>query len=119
MVKKLLLILLVVAADQGWKHMDRGEASTRVAVHQDVIMYSLTTCGYCKARGRELEAAGIPFHEYYIDKDRQRRDELQAKLQQAGYPPQGYGTPIMDVHGWVLPNNPSLEIIRDHMGKES
>jgi glutaredoxin len=119
MFKKLLLILLVVAVYQGWKQAGSGSENARVAVHQAVIMYSLTTCGYCKARGRELEAAGIPFREYYIDKDRERRDELQAKLQQAGYPPRGYGTPIMDVHGWVLPNNPSLERIRDYMGKES
>jgi hypothetical protein len=47
-----------------------------------------------------------------------RRNELNAKLEQAGYPPRTYGTPIMDVHGWVLPNNPSLDVIKQYMNKD-
>ena len=47
-------------------------------------MYSLTTCGFCKAKARELRSERIAFKEYYIDKDKQRQDELNDKLQKAG-----------------------------------
>jgi hypothetical protein len=63
-------------------------------------------------KGRELSAAGIPYTEYFIDKDRASRDELSQKLENAGYRPQNYGTPIFDAYGTMLPNNPSLAKIR-------
>jgi glutaredoxin len=74
-------------------------------------MYSLTTCGYCKQKAKELKAAGIPYIEYYIDEDRKRSDELNEKLTRSGYPPGGYGTPIFDAYGYMLPNNPSVSKI--------
>lgn len=80
-------------------------------------MYSLTTCGYCKQKGRELQAAGIAYTEYFIDQDGARRAELNQKLERAGLPPQRYGTPILDVHGRMLPNNPSLAVIKAQLGK--
>ncbi len=95
----------------GWQRW-HPPAPQLVANHDEVIMYALTTCGFCQVRARELTAAGIPFTEYFIDRDADRRTELQAKLQRAGLPPRQYGTPIMDVHGRLLPDNPSLEDIR-------
>lgn len=118
MVRKLLPIIVLIAAYQGWKQYSQASDDGRIAVHDEVIMYSLTTCGFCKTRARELRSERIAYKEYYIDRDAERRDELNSKLKQAGYPPRSYGTPIMDVHGWVLPNNPSIEVIREHMNKE-
>jgi len=117
MFKKLLLLLVVIAAYQGWKQLSQEPDAGKVAAHNEVIMYSLTTCGYCKAKARELRSERIAFKEYYIDKDTRRRNELNKKLQKAGYPPRGYGTPIMDVHGWMLPNNPSMDVIKEYMNK--
>jgi hypothetical protein len=44
-----------------------------------------------------------------------RREELNHKLEQSGLPPRSYGTPILDVHGTMLPNNPSMETIRRYL----
>ena len=118
MFKKLLPVLVVIAVYQGWKQLSPEPEAGKVATHSEVIMYSLTTCGFCKAKARELRSERIAFKEYYIDKDKERQGELNDKLQKAGYPPRSYGTPIMDVHGWMLPNNPSLDVIKDHMRKE-
>ena len=118
MYRKLVIAAMLVAAYQGWKHFEGAPEPGRPVAHHEVIMYSLTTCGFCKARARELHAEGVAFKEYYIDRDTMRRNELNAKLEQAGYPPRTYGTPIMDVHGWVLPNNPSLDVIKEYMNKD-
>ena len=80
--------------------------------HDKVIMYSLTTCGFSKQKARELQAAGIKYREYFIDKDAGRREALTAKLKRAGFAPRAWGTPILDVKGVMLPNNPSLDKIK-------
>ena len=81
------------------------------------IMYSLTTCGYCKTKREELHKNNISFTEYFIDKDNARQEELNQKLAKAGFQPRGYGTPIFDVYGVMLPNNPPLKKIVKHINK--
>lgn len=115
---KLLIFILAMVAYGAWQHYNEPQpVSGTAGAHNRVIMYSLTTCGYCKQKARELNAAGIAFTEYFIDKDMARRDELSLKLEQSGLPRRSYGTPIMDVHGTMLPNNPSMEIIKSHLSK--
>jgi glutaredoxin len=114
--KKLILLLAIFGAYKLWGHFDENASVQRLAVsHDKIIMYSLTTCGYCKLKARELDEAGISYQEYFIDKDSGRRDELTAKLQQAGFAPRSWGTPILDVKGVMLPNNPSLKKIREYL----
>lgn len=108
---------LLLIAYGGWQHFNEPSAGPITTKHDKVIMYSLTTCGYCVEKKRELLAAGIRFSEYYIDKNPARNKELNEKLEQAGYPPRSYGTPILDVHGYMLPNNPSLSEIRKRMNE--
>ena len=116
--KKLLVIALIAFGAYQHFYADESVDEGKVAqAHDRVIMYSLTTCGYCKAKGRELHAQGIRFTEYFIDEDVQRRDELNNKLAEAGFAPRGYGTPIMDVHGVMMPNNPSVARIVEVMEK--
>lgn len=114
--RKLLLFILAMAAYGAWDQYRKAQPVEAVAgAHDEVTMYSLTTCGYCKQKRRELESAGIAFTEYFIDTDAEHRDALNRKMEQSGLPPRRYGTPILDVHGTMLPNNPSLETIRQHM----
>ena len=113
--KKLLLLLALFGAYKMWNYFDEGAVPEQAATHNEVIMYSLTTCGYCKQKASELDAAGIEYHEYFIDVDAKRRDELTRKLQWAGFAARNWGTPILDVHGVMLPNDPSLDTIREHL----
>jgi len=113
--KKLLLLLALFGSYKLWHHLEEGAIPEQAATHNEVIMYSLTTCGYCKQKARELKEAEIDYHEYFIDVDAKRKDELTAKLQRAGFTPRAWGTPILDVHGVMLPNNPSLDRIREHL----
>jgi glutaredoxin len=80
--------------------------------HDELIMYSLTTCGYCKQKVKELKRENIVFKEYYIDKDIKKMEELNSKLTKAGFKPKSYGTPIFDAHGVMLPNNPEMSLIK-------
>jgi glutaredoxin len=109
---KILFALLIAVGAYNWYYSDTDttvEMSGDTGVsHQKLIMYSLTTCGYCKQKVKELNSAGIPFTEYFIDKDPKRQKELHEKLAMAGFPPQSYGTPLFDAYGHMLPNNPSL-----------
>jgi len=115
MKKLIILALIVFGAFKVYSDRGADELSRVAGSHEEVIMYSLTTCGFCKQKARELRQEGIAFTEYYIDKDVKRRKELNSKLSQAGYKPKSYGTPIMDVHGVVMPNNPSLTEIKQAM----
>jgi protein-disulfide isomerase len=62
-----------------------------------------------------LQAKGISFVEYFIDKDQERQRELFEKLLASGYRGGGIGTPTFEVNGKMLPNNPSLDTIIKHL----
>jgi glutaredoxin len=83
--------------------------------HNELIMYSLTTCGFCKQKVKELNKENIAFKEYFIDTDKKRMDELNAKLKKAGFKQRSYGTPLFDVHGVMVLNNPSMDKIKKHL----
>ena len=108
-------LLLIVYG--GWRQFTAPALGPLPQAHDKVIMYSLTTCGFCVQKKRELRAAGIRFEEYCIDKDEVKNAELGDKLKLAGYPPKSYGTPILDVHGFMLPDNPSLEEIQRRLSE--
>jgi len=113
--KKLLFLLLI--AFGAWQWVSQKPPGFTGQEHGQLIMYSLTTCGYCNQKRRELTAARIPFTEYFIDRDSSRRDELSRKLEKAGITPRAIGTPTFDVHGTMLINNPSMERIREVMAR--
>lgn len=87
--------------------------------HNQLIMYSLTTCGYCKIKAKELRAASIPYTEYYLDRNQQKWDELEEKLAKARYPTLSgnYGTPLFDAYGFIVYNNPSIDKLLSYKNK--
>ncbi|HKJ07542.1 MAG TPA: glutaredoxin domain-containing protein [Gammaproteobacteria bacterium] len=115
--KRYLLYAIIAAGLYAWYGHNRvvPQAGSYGRHPDTVIMYSLTTCGHCKAKAQQLHAEGVAFTEYYIDRDKVRRGELNTKLSKAGFPPRRYGTPILDVHGYMLPNNPSMDVIRQYL----
>jgi uncharacterized protein YkwD len=81
----------------------------------EIVMYSLTTCRNSTARRASFERQDIAFTEYFIDDDRKRAREMWAKLFESGYRSHEIRTPIVVVNGHALPNNPSMQEIRQHM----
>ncbi|MCB1563901.1 MAG: hypothetical protein KDJ75_10030 [Alphaproteobacteria bacterium] len=61
---------------------------------------------------RELTAAGIPFEEYFIDKDRVAADKLTRKLIAAGGRGGTIGTPVFEINGQIIQGNPPLRDLR-------
>ncbi len=80
-----------------------------------IVMYSLTTCGYCKSMRRELMAKNIAFNEYFIDEEPTRMKELVGKLKSAGMNSRNFGVPLLEVNGIMLPNNPSMKTVLKHL----
>lgn len=115
--KKLVFILFVGYGLFTWYQNSNALKGNYGEQHNQLIMYSLTTCGYCKQKAKELRKEDIPFTEYFIDKDRKRNDELSEKLKKAGFKPRSYGTPIFDAYGIMLPNNPDLSKIKEIRNK--
>jgi glutaredoxin len=93
----------------------RGGSEHKDLSGAQIVMYSLTTCGYCNEKRAQLRARGIPFTEHFIDTDVARQKELFEKLIAAGYRGGGVGTPTFEVNGRMLPNNPSLTTIIKHI----
>jgi len=115
---KILIVVLVVAIGWALVHGTRqesGPARQGDFANVGVVMYSLTTCGYCNQKRAQLNERGIPFVEYFIDKDPARQRELFEKLIKSGYRGGGIGTPTFEVNGTMLPNNPSLDTIIKHL----
>lgn len=111
MTKIILIIIISFGLYQAYTDGKLNVFESDIVHHNELIMYSLTTCGFCKRKAKELKERNITFTEYFIDKDKRRRDELNNKLTKAGFKPKRYGTPIFDVHGVMLPNNPSIDKI--------
>ena len=113
--KLVVIIVVIFLAYKGWGYWQEEINVATIAAHDEVIMYSLTTCGYCKAKAKELRANNIEFIEYYIDKDDSRKAEIETKMMASGIKPRSIGVPILDVKGKILPNNPSLKKIRKYI----
>lgn len=107
--------LLFLAYYAYGEHMAKQPVGHRLAAGNEVVMYSLTTCGYCKQTRGYLQAAGIPFTEHFLDTDAARRDEFFQLLADAGVPGGGVGTPSLVVNGALLVNNPDMKIIKQHL----
>jgi len=111
------IVLLLAVVGYGFIGPSRDAATPVQAGAYEgasIVMYSLTTCGYCNQKRAELRAQGIPFVEYFVDKDAARSNELFEKLRAVGHSG-GVGTPTFEVNGKMLPNNPSLDTIRKHL----
>ena len=114
--KKVLIFIAVGIGMLYWyTHREQAYGLGSNTPHNEVIMYSLTTCGYCKQKARELRADAIEFTEYFIDRDSSKRQELSTKMANAGYTGGNYPVPILDVHGVMLPGNPTLDTIRRYL----
>ncbi|MBN9698099.1 MAG: DUF805 domain-containing protein [Zoogloea sp.] len=97
------------------RHDDEAAFLARYDARQDrIVMYSLTTCGYCTEKRRQFERMGVRVTEYMIDEDSAAEDRLNDRLQRAGITG-AIGTPILEVNGQILPNNPSLSILAHHL----
>ena len=110
--KKIIFIFLITYAAYYWHSSHNEPAGSYGEPHNELIMYSLTSCGFCKQKAQALTSENIAFTEYFIDKDKDRLNELNAKLSNAGFKPRSYGTPIFDVRGVMLPNNPDMTLIK-------
>lgn len=85
---------------------------------KNVVMYSLTTCGYCVEKAKELARHQIAHVEYFMDEDPQSEKEFSAAIRNAGMPIKPYGTPVFVIYDEVLPNNPSIELIKATIAKQ-
>ncbi len=115
--KKFLLFAIILFAAYTWQKRATAPSSvvSKHTSHNQVIMYSLTTCGHCKVMASELQNANIAFTEKFIDTDANAKAELQQKPADAGLPPRSYSTPILDVHGTMMPDNPGLAAVRKRL----
>ena len=94
--------------------INKNIADTLAAGNQ-VVMYSLTTCSYCKQKRQQMTSAGIPFSEVFVDADPSKMQEFNDLLAARYVPPGGVGTPTLVVNGELLLNNPSMAEIKKHL----
>ncbi len=80
-----------------------------------VVMYSLTTCGYCTEKRHRLNSAGIPFSEHFVDSDPAHMNEFNTLLAAHNVPNGTVGTPTFTVNGKLLVNNPAMTTIKQHL----
>jgi glutaredoxin len=115
--KKFLIFAAVLFAAYTWQKRATAPStvSSKYTSHNEVIMYSLNTCGHCKLMAGELQNANIAFTEKFIDTDSDAKAELYSKLATAGVAPRTIGMPALDVHGTMMPDNPGLAAVRKRL----
>lgn len=82
-----------------------------------IIMYSLSTCGFCAEKRRQFDSIGVRYTEYLIDEDASAEARLNDRLHRAGLGGGAIGTPIIEVNGTLLPNNPGFGEIGRHLSR--
>jgi len=117
MFNKLMVVVLFAGIFQYWNSNGGQWTKPKNPEHDDVIMYSLSTCGNCVVTARALRKEGIDFTELYIDKDQQAEDELHNKMRNAGIDVSFYYTPVLDIKGTILANNPKFNLIPNEVDK--
>ena len=108
----LLYVFIAAGLFWAWRNY-QPPIGDRLAPDNKVVMYSLTTCGYCKQRAADFRRLGIPFKEVMIDNDQALQNRLIEQAMATGEG--GVGTPIIDVNGTLLPNNPPLREIKKYL----
>ena len=111
-----VIFTIVIGMALNWQQMSYEAVDVASRSGYEMTMYSLTTCGFCKQKVKDLEKQNIKFKEYFIDKDVEKRKELTAKLDRAGFARKRYGTPIFEANGVMLPNNPKMGLIKSKLG---
>jgi glutaredoxin len=107
-------VYLALLPGGGQNLFDKNIAA-QLAPGNQVVMYSLTTCPYCRDKREWMHRAGIPFTEYFVDSDQSKRQELNELMATHRIPAGGVGTPILLVNGDLLVNNPGKDEIRQRL----
>ncbi len=115
--KKFIVFAIILFAAYSWQKRVTAPSTvtSKYTSHDQIIMYSLTTCGFCKLMAGELQNANIAFSERFIDADDNAKTEMYAKLAKAGVSPRTIGMPTLDVHGTMMPDNPGLAAVRKRL----
>ncbi|GAB2898489.1 hypothetical protein GCM10027046_30440 [Uliginosibacterium flavum] len=102
--------MAMVAKGQNPSGASARQAYSYNSAKNEVVMYSLTTCGYCVEKRQQLNAEGIQFTEVFLDQDQNAANQLHSRLRSTGYNG-GIGTPSFEINGEFLLNNPDMSEI--------
>jgi len=82
-----------------------------------IVMYSLSTCGFCAEKREQFDRMGVRYVELMIDEDPVAEARLNLRLREAGLDSGAIGTPIIEINGTLLPNNPGFGEIGLHLSR--
>lgn len=60
-----------------------------------VIVYSTSTCPYCKMAKEYLKEKGVKYDEYDVSEDQEKSEEMVKKSGQMG-------VPVLDINGTII-----------------
>lgn len=104
--KKILLCIVLLALAQNWGRIASyfDPASIASATDGRVVMFSTDWCGYCEQARRLLQASGVTYHEYDIEKSAEGFKQYQALG--------GRGVPLLIINGKLLRGFDKGQILR-------
>lgn len=100
---------------------DEGESAFKArydAKRDKVVMYTVEGCTYCAQKRDAFERLGVRYSEYQVDTDAKAAERLSAAMRRAGLPQEATGTPIIEVNGMLLPNNPDFATMAHYLGQK-
>ena len=109
---KVFVIAVAVAVGFALKsHTDVEFIGDRLAPDNEVVMFSLTTCSYCRSLRARFNRAGVPFTELFVDESERDKQYFFEVLSRYQAPGGGVGTPSLLVNGILMLNNPDYDDI--------
>lgn len=98
MKRLLVMIIIGLAAYQGWQKISTWSGIEPLYAESYVVVYGRDSCGWTQQMIRNLKAAQIKYS-YRIVDDQQTADVLHTRMQQSGISVRRYNLPVVDVNG--------------------
>lgn len=104
--KKVLLCIALLALAQNWGRISGYFDPPPIVANTDsrVVMFSTDWCRYCEQARQLLQASGVDYHEYDIEKSAEGFKQYQALG--------GRGVPLLIINGKLLRGFDKRQILR-------
>lgn len=100
MKRLLVMIIIGLAAYQGWQKISTPDGIESLYQESYVVVYGRDSCGWTQQMIRDLKIAKIKYY-YRIVDDKQTADILHTRMQQSGISVRRYNLPVIDVNGMI------------------
>lgn len=89
--------LAIILAIMLFSCQKQDDNQNNTSINFDIYIYGILDCHYCNDLENILDQNQIPYIFYDSESNNEKRAEMMAKMQAAGFPPDSIQWPVVDV----------------------